>query len=888
MACGAQGLPRRRDELERDDPADFGEPLESRAPADSTPDYASSASLSRMLYGEDLVDWITKHRPHVTSERQIGGPVVFPAPSDPQGRRVTVVRAPMGSGKTTALIEWLKSALRVPDMSALVVSCRRSFTHTLAGRFNDAGLVGFVTYFTSMDYIMRGKPFHRLLVQVESLHRVERELIDRYDVLVLDEVMSTLGQLYSPTMRQLHLVDSLLFRLLRTCPRIIAMDATVNAQLVELLADIRGDENVHVIVGEYASPGFADRSCLIMRKLGTDSLAQATSQAEDAAQSPASQSQSSDSNFYDSSGDSLSSPPPLPPPPPKRPETDTFFYELGRRLTGGLNVCIFSSTVAFSETVAKFCSTFTDSVLILNSTRVQNVDVASWGDYRVVVYTTVVTVGLSFDENHFHSMFAYVKPMTHGPDMVSVYQSLGRVRMLRLNEVFMYVDGSGARSESVFAPMLLNHAVDLRGGWSSIFSQVTSMICCNFRRDCGPTFREVDDMKLFPRLKYKHLFERCTLNSLGDSINIIHALLESNRIDVRFSGCGATLDAKTFCDLLRDLRRDSLASQREMRVLRKTAAVPISVEACVADSDEVASFVQKYLKLSSSPEEISDLLRKMADPMTRENFINLTTLEACRRIPASMYSEIVFRRLYEHYATGSVPSIGAEGELENIVIMRDFNISARWDLFRLSVKVANALNWNPTAVSETDITADRILELIKDDRELITRLLLEVTRCYVIDHSMASKRPVMEVRAALSGAFKREGRPLDEATHAIYLFKVLCEMIFGARIAKSTRTFPGGTKVKNLRKKEIEDLLDQIGIDRTRCTTHKQLYSLLMDNKAAFSRERYKIRSPKWHKLLRSRLDEDYSHEAALEAALADIPAAHWPCEQGLFDYHAI
>lgn len=50
----------------------------------------------------------------------------------------------------------------------------------------------------------------------------------------------------------------------------------------------------------------------------------------------------------------------------------------------------------------------------------------TWGQYRVVIYTTVVTVGLSFDPLHFDGMFAYVKPMNYGPDMVSVYQSLGR------------------------------------------------------------------------------------------------------------------------------------------------------------------------------------------------------------------------------------------------------------------------------------------------------------------------------------------------------------------------------------------------------------------------------------------------------------------------------
>uniref|UniRef100_A0AAU0K6L2 Replication origin-binding protein n=1 Tax=Anatid alphaherpesvirus 2 TaxID=3080522 RepID=A0AAU0K6L2_9ALPH len=826
-----------------------------------------------MLYGEDLIDWIAKHRPRVTAERQSDGPVTFPPPNDPRGRRITVVRAPMGSGKTTALIEWLLSVLRMPDMSALVVSCRRSFTRTLAGRFNDAGLVGFVTYFTSTDYIMRGKPFRRLLVQVESLHRVDPELIDGYDVVVLDEVMSTIGQLYSPTMRHLQRVDAVLARLLRIAPRVIAMDATANAQLVATLADLRGDENVHVIVGEYASPGFADRSCVMLRELGVDTLKRTVDPAENEA--PADDSSSN--------GGEARSPRP-------QPKPNTFFAELGRRVAGGLNVCVFSSTVAFSETVARFCAAFTDSILVLNSTRTHEGDVASWGRYRVIIYTTVVTVGLSFDASHFHTMFAYVKPTVHGPDMVSVYQSLGRVRLLRLNEVFLYVDGSGARSEAVFTPMLLNHVVANGGGWPSKFSEVTNMLCCNFRRDCAPAFTDMGELYIFSRFKYKHLFERCTLNSLGDSINIIHSLLESNRITVTFAGCERGTDAKAFCALLRDLRRDAAMSQREMRALRKTDACAIPVEADVADSDEIAAFVQKYLKPSVSPRDVTELLRATAEPATRDNFINAVMLEACRRIPAAAYSEAVFRRVYDYYASGSVPIVTQTGSVESASLTRDLNVSARWDLYRLCLKISDAIGWDPSVGDHVYVEPDAVLSALRPDYEMYTRLLLEMSRCYVTDRETAAKRPVRDVKAALSGLGTRGG-PVTEETHAVSLFRVLWGEIFGARLIKINKTFPGGTKVKNLRKHEIRAFLDEAGIDSSECHTHKQLYALLMANKAAFSKTRYKIRPPQWYKLLRSKADSegpDYSHEAALEAALADVPSSSWPRVEGLVDFHGL
>ncbi|RXF44728.1 hypothetical protein EG873_15750, partial [Enterococcus faecalis] len=117
-------------------------------------------------------------------------------------------------------------------------------------------------------YVMTGRPYRRLLVQIESLHRVDEHLINNYDVLVVDEVMSTLGQLYSPTMARLARVDALLARLLRGCPRVLVMDATINAQLVELLVELRGEPSVHVVVSDYATAAFASRRCLVLRHLG--------------------------------------------------------------------------------------------------------------------------------------------------------------------------------------------------------------------------------------------------------------------------------------------------------------------------------------------------------------------------------------------------------------------------------------------------------------------------------------------------------------------------------------------------------------------------------------------------------------------------------------------
>nr|AAG30048.1 origin of replication binding protein [Meleagrid alphaherpesvirus 1] len=837
-------------------------------------DYASSASLSRMLYGKDLIEWIAKNRPAITVERQSDGPVAFPSPLCTGARSTLVVRAPMGSGKTTALLCWLRSLLCNSLTSVLIVSCRRSFTETLSGRLNNSGIAGFVTYLTAGDYIMKGKQFYRLLVQIESLHRIDHKLLHSYDIVILDEIMSTIGQLFSPTMKHLRKVDSMLTSLLRKCPQIVAMDATINAQLVDMLAFLRGEENIHVIIGEYASRGFSMRCCKILRSLGTDTLLNVLNPTNSKG-TP--QIQNTSDLIRSTSRSYL--------------QQSTFFYELGRRLEGGLNVCIFSSTISFSEIAARFCLAYTNAVLVLNSTRDEPVDMNLWSNYRVVIYTTVVTVGLSFNTTHFHSMMAYVKPTINGPDMVSVYQSLGRIRSLRLNEVLIYMDASGARSDPIFTPMLLNHVIDKNGGWATGFYQVTNMLCRNFRRDCFPTFGLSELLFLFPRFKYKHLFERCTLNNISDSLNIIHALLESNLMQVTFDGCDHGFDSDTFFSFLMALRTDSLASQKDLKLVRGQAVCNIPLEVDILDSDVVAVFVRKYIKPTISFQSLSTFLTKLSEPIARDQFINITMLDACRATSAALYSEAVFRRIYDFYASGSIPIIGSNGKLDTVSLTPDFNTSGRWDLYRLCCKWADSLHINPLEGNNCSIDPSLLLQLVNTDYSTYARAVLEVARCYLLDAQTATKRPVITTKNVLSGLNNKHCNQLSNIEHAVSLLKATWEILFGLRVVKSTSTFPGGKKVKNLRKAEIEALLDGVGINRTLVKTHKDLYRLLMKNKVAFQNPRYEIRRPKWYDLIRSRLDTElgiYHDIMELETVLAEVPASYWPAIDGAIDFHRL
>ncbi|RXF07775.1 hypothetical protein EG877_16810, partial [Enterococcus faecalis] len=70
-------------------------------------------------------------------------------------------------------------------------------------------------------------------------------------------------------------------------------------------------------------------------------------------------------------------------------------------------------------------------------------------------------------------------------------------------------------------------------------------------------------------------------------------------------GCEPPLTARAFCDFLRDARLDAFASQQVLRQLRPPDR-PVAAD--IADSGEVATFVEKYLVADVPEDELQELL----------------------------------------------------------------------------------------------------------------------------------------------------------------------------------------------------------------------------------------------------------------------------------------
>lgn len=115
---------------------------------------------------------------------------------------VVVVRSAMGTGKSRAFLEYI--AVLPPDVRVLVLANRLSILRNLAGRSASTGLV-----LHSDVKERRLDLVARLLCTVESLARLLDEtgrLPLPYDLVVIDELPATLGQLLSPTVRDRALV----------------------------------------------------------------------------------------------------------------------------------------------------------------------------------------------------------------------------------------------------------------------------------------------------------------------------------------------------------------------------------------------------------------------------------------------------------------------------------------------------------------------------------------------------------------------------------------------------------------------------------------------------------------------------------------------------------
>lgn len=135
---------------------------------------------------------------------------------------ITVIESPLGTGKTTAIIDEIK---KTNPETILFVMFRRSLTNNLLGKLDNMDFSNYLN--------ITGKITHnRVLIQVESLHRLNK--FD-YDLVVIDEITSVLTQFGSPFHRDRLDDNRENFQKLLGCKKVVLMDGFIDDRAIDFI-----------------------------------------------------------------------------------------------------------------------------------------------------------------------------------------------------------------------------------------------------------------------------------------------------------------------------------------------------------------------------------------------------------------------------------------------------------------------------------------------------------------------------------------------------------------------------------------------------------------------------------------------------------------------------
>jgi len=309
----------------------------------------------------------------------------------PMDARTLYVRAPMKIGKTKALREYTRAVLDNEESRAIFISFRRAFSDSIIRQFDDF----------EMYRDLRGDLVEkRMVVQVESLHRIIPEKIGHVDLVILDESESIIEQ-FDSGLSKSHMLDFAVFQwLVRTSGRVIAMDAHLDERTMRVIGRMRGAEgarfieNTHQNARDWSYYFSTNRNiwlCAILECLreGSRIVVCANSAAEGAV-----------------------------------------LREIIRRKLADAQV---DREIRFycAETPARIkAEDFAD----IN---------ASWSDCDVLIYTPTITAGLSFELIHFDYLFGYFTDQSCCAQ--TCIQMMGRIRNIRTCSAYICIvanDGS--------------------------------------------------------------------------------------------------------------------------------------------------------------------------------------------------------------------------------------------------------------------------------------------------------------------------------------------------------------------------------------------------------------------------------------------------------------
>ena len=298
-----------------------------------------------------------------------------------------LVSSLMGTGKSQALREYI--AKLDASWRIIIISFRKSFTSEICSKLPE---------FTDYRKVKGQLKQNRIIVQLESLHRVEI-MPNKRTLLIMDEVESILNQFENPVMKHKGTFDDTWAKfehLFTYSEHVIAMDAFPSTRTFELLGN---RDSVTILHNDYI--------------------------------------------------------------PAAEVSPQDFIYETEEQMLESLYVAaedaknepfvFVSSSIKVAKVVAEKCAKLNPDAKIKfycsetsEKDREELEDVnTNWSDIDILIYTSTISAGCSFERQRFTKMFAYFS--SRSVDYRTAIQMMGRIRSLSTRQYHIFI--KSARSD---------------------------------------------------------------------------------------------------------------------------------------------------------------------------------------------------------------------------------------------------------------------------------------------------------------------------------------------------------------------------------------------------------------------------------------------------------
>lgn len=306
------------------------------------------------------------------------------------------IKANMKMGKTKTLKEYLTRHFSdggFKDPIVRILSFRQTFSSNIKEKFPD---------FTLYSDVRGSLSQNKLIIQVESLHRLDIHDAEYPDLLVMDECESIFEQFDSGLLRSFSMAWATFEWLLRYSRHVIVMDANLSDRTYRLLKRIRIDHHNAASPVPWSIYYHCDR-------------------------------------YKNAAGDTyyLTS------------DRNKWYYSLHTALTGGSKVAVPSSSLTEAELLkmdleSRFplmrIGMYSSNTSMAQKKEHFNNVHEYWSQYDILIYTPTVTAGISYEKVHFSKIFAYFTDKACNAE--TCQQMLGRVRNVTDKEFYVCVSSA--------------------------------------------------------------------------------------------------------------------------------------------------------------------------------------------------------------------------------------------------------------------------------------------------------------------------------------------------------------------------------------------------------------------------------------------------------------